>query len=57
MAIYYKHKEISSLKLSDKVIAYVYYGGKLIWQSIVSCFAKGFWINEQPWSDTSAWKN
>ena len=57
MAVFYKHKEITSLNFAGKVIAYVYYGAKLVYESIMSCFDKGFWINEQPWANNVGWKN
>lgn len=32
-------------------------GLRIVWQSIRSCFGKGFWINEKPWINDDAWKN
>lgn len=57
MAIFYKDKEITSLSFGDKVISYVYYGSKLIWQAFMSCFDKGFWINTDSWNNDAAWSN
>lgn len=57
MAIYFKNKEITSLNIGNNVIAYVYYGAKLVWEMILSCFDKGFWLNDQPWNNGGAWKN
>lgn len=41
----------------NKALSYIYYGTKLVWQAIRSCFGKGFWINDKPWSNDDAWKN
>lgn len=40
-----------------KTITAVYYGAKLVWEAISSCFGSGFWINNRPWSNTDAWRN
>lgn len=41
----------------SKVITAVYKGSQLVWSAIKSCFGKGYWINEQPWSNIDAWVN
>jgi hypothetical protein len=56
MAIFYKHKEVTPY-IGDNFISYVYYGTKLIYEAFLSCFDKGFWVNELPWSNTASWKN
>lgn len=40
-----------------KAVSAVYYGAKLVWEAISSCFGSGYWINNRPWSDTDAWRN
>lgn len=57
MPIFYKHKKISPTSIDGKFIAYIYYGSKLVYEAIMSCFSKGFWINEQPWTEDDGWKN
>lgn len=57
MAIFFKDKEITSLSFGNKVISYVYYGGKLVWEAFRSCFDKGFWVNDQQWNNNTAWRN
>lgn len=32
-------------------------GLAVVWQSIRSCFGKGFWVNEKPWINEDSWKN
>jgi hypothetical protein len=57
MPIFYKDKKVIPSNIDNKIIAYIFYGSKLVYESIASCFAKGFWVNEQPWSNKSEWKN
>ena len=51
-----KRRVITIIK-SNKYIAVVYQGSRLVWQYIRSCFGRGYWINEKPWSETDGWKN
>lgn len=30
---------------------------RLVWQAIRSCFGRGWWVNEKPWSNKDVWKN
>lgn len=30
---------------------------RTVWEYVKSCFGKGFWIGEQPWSATDGWKS
>lgn len=55
--ISFNGKEISSIYINDKLIAEVYKNSALLWQSIRSCFGKGFWINDKPWDNKDGWKN
>lgn len=41
----------------NKVVQAVYYGLRLVWQYIKSCFGRGYWLNDKPWSDTDGWAN
>lgn len=40
-----------------KVIIAVYYGTREAWVLFLSCFGRGYWINELPWNNTDGWKN
>lgn len=42
--------------LGKNIIA-VYAASMEIWVLFLSCFGRGYWINELPWVDTDAWKN
>jgi hypothetical protein len=35
----------------------IYYGKRLVYQAIRSCFGNGYWINDKPWLNEDAWKN
>jgi nitric oxide synthase oxygenase domain/subunit len=50
-------KEISARYLGNKVISAVYYGTKLVWEAISSCFGRGYWDNNKPWSNNDGWNN
>lgn len=45
----------------ELTITAVYRKDKLLWQITVdtvnSCFAEGYWIDAQPWTDELCWKN
>ena len=49
--------EIKERYWGIKPIAYVYFGIKLIWSAVSSCFGRGMWLNDKPWSNDDAWKN
>ena len=40
-----------------KVVSAVYLGAKLLWQYVKSCYGRGYWMNEKPWSVSDAWIN
>ena len=44
-------KDVSQIRVGNKIITAVYIGTKLVWQSIRSCFGSGFWINSSPWKN------
>ena len=52
-----KHKQVIAIYKGKRHLAAVYQGTKLIWQYIRSCFGRGYWINEKPWSQTDGWAN
>lgn len=57
MALYVDDKQITTIYKGNRHIAAIYQGARLIWQYIRSCFGRGYWINDKPWSDTDGWKN
>lgn len=45
--IRWKGKEIISVRAASKEV----------WTLFLSCFGRGYWINELPWVDTDVWMN
>lgn len=50
-------KELTARYIGTKAVSSVYYGTKLVWEAISSCFGNGSWDNDKPWSDNDAWSN
>lgn len=50
-------KSVNTMYQGRTVIQAVYYGLKLVWQYIKSCFGRGYWLNDKPWSNTDGWAN
>ena len=50
-------KEIVERYWGAKPLIYMYYGTKLVWSSVSSCFGSGMWLNDKAWSNNDAWKN
>ncbi len=57
MALYNKQKAITTIYKGKRHLAAIYQGSKLIWQYIRSCFGRGYWINDKPWSNDNGWSN
>lgn len=57
MPIQINNKEVVNISKGSQVIALIYKGATLVWQAIKSCFGRGFWVNEKPWSNEDSWKN
>ena len=55
--IYQDNHNVSGVFAAGKSIKAIYKGSLLLWEAIESCFGKGFWIGEKPWSNEDAWKN
>lgn len=51
------HLTMQARYYGTKTISAVYYGAKLVWEAISSCFGSGYWINNRPWSNTDSWRN
>ena len=39
-----------------KAISYIYYGSKLVWQAVRSCFGSGIWVSQKSWLGDESWK-
>ena len=49
--------ELSARYYGARAIAAVYYGTKVVWEAISSCFGAGYWDDDKPWSDDDAWSD
>lgn len=53
-----KQPQVNTIYVNGtKVVQAVYQGLRLVWQYIKSCFGRGYWIDDKPWSNTDAWAN
>lgn len=50
-------KIIEVVNYGKQAINKIYHGSRVVWESIASCFTKGFWLNNKPWTNTKGWKN
>ena len=55
--IYKNGKEVTGIHKGGHVITIVYKGTVLVWEAVRSCFGKGLWVNDKPWSNKDGWKN
>ena len=55
--IYKNGNETSGIGLNGLPFGKVYYGARLVWEAVRSCFGKGYWINDKPWVNTDGWNN
>ena len=59
--IHINNHDIAGVYSGSKDIVAVYSGSKLVWEKtpsiveIQSCFAKGYWDDQNPWTDDAAW--
>lgn len=57
MGIIVRKKEVLAIYYGNIAISAVYKGARLIWMAARSCFGKGYWIGDKPWSMTETWKS
>lgn len=50
-------KSVISIIANSKLVLYVKKAGITLWQLVTSCFAQGYWINTERWTNNSGWKN
>ena len=55
--LYINEKQIDAINHLNKPIQAVYHMDTLVWQSVKSCYGRGYWINSAPWVNDEAWKN
>jgi len=47
----------SAIHWQGKDIIAVHADSKEVWALFLSCFGRGYWVDELPWVDTDAWEN
>lgn len=61
MGIVRNEREVTGIHRMGRTTTEVwkYVGGawRSVWQYIRSCFGRGFWVNDKPWSNKDVWRN
>lgn len=55
--MYWRGKQVTAVHYLRKGVATIYYYGKIVYQSIRSCFGSGTWRSDRPWLGKDLWKN
>lgn len=55
--IIYRNSIASLAAYGKRSIIKVYYGLRLVYESFIGCFTKGYWINKKGWTNNRGWKN
>lgn len=50
-------KEVQGIQHLSSIVTAVYHMGNLVWIALTSCFSRGFWQADAPWSDTEGWQD
>ena len=48
--------KVSTIARNGKKVASMYWNGKMIFQSVKSCFGSGVWVSSKPWIGKEYWK-
>lgn len=49
--------EITEIKIGKRVITYVKQKMLVLYEAILSCFGKGYWVNDAPFLNNDGWVN
>lgn len=49
------NKQPNEIKWKGKSVIAIYMANKEVWTSFLSCFGKGYWIDQLTWSDDDVW--
>lgn len=59
MGIYKDNRSVIDIWYHNLPIYFVYVGERQVWPNtsplIQSCYALGYWIDENPWTEDTAW--
>ena len=53
--IVWNSKEPGAIHWNGKDMISVHADSKEVWTLFLSCFGRGYWIDELPWVDTDVW--
>lgn len=51
---------IKSVYVGDKLVYNIYVKDTLVWEllsEVLSCYANGYWIDDQQWTDDTQWSD
>jgi hypothetical protein len=48
--------DITSVSYLGTAFSKVVQGGRVLWESIRSCFGSGAWFGQRPWIGSDGWK-
>jgi len=54
--IYHNGRRIQAIYHNGRAVSAVYHGTRLVWQSVRSCFGRGWWIPKKPFIGKDKWK-
>jgi len=58
MGIYRNGKGVANIYYHSRPVSAVYVKGQKVWPDItiiLSCYANGYWIDQNPWTDNTPW--
>ena len=55
--IYYGNREVTAITVTKKSIQAFYWGARIVWQAVRSCFGSGKWVPTKPWLNNEKWKD
>lgn len=55
--IFNKNSNIGFIAKGKTAITAIYKGAVLLWESIIGCFTKGYWLNDKRWINNKGWRN
>ena len=50
-------KFIDLVNAGKVTIDKIYSGALLVWEAVLGCFTKGYWLNNKKWTNDRGWKN
>ena len=48
---------VTDIRVNGKAGTMLFKRRRLVWEAVRSCYGRGMWINDKPWSNTDGWRN